>query len=156
MDTSQLTSSLLVEFNIGEVLSDTLTSDSVNGYTFTNRLTQHQLFENFSTKIKEFQDQYKSSVEKEIQNLKLNVKTCLKMDKILGCDESENINGDVDTNEVKKLKDGTRKLQCPLLSCSTKSFKLRRHLKDVHNNISDEALNYAMQMALKMERNKGS
>lgn len=56
--------------------------------------------------------------------------------------------------EVKKQKDGSYSQACPVLDCNSTTFKIRRHLKDIHTELSLNQIEYAVLLAKQISRNK--
>ena len=142
-----------------KVISDDSIADIVSGsvtgtsYSFTKRLSVKELCERFSTRIKECQISYTAGIKAAVDELKLNLNMCRRMDRIFGVDYKDETE---ESFQVLKAKDGSRLLRCPLQNCSTKTFKLRRHLRDVHPTLSDEGQDLAVEISQKFERNKGN
>ena len=87
-----------------------------------------------------------------LDTLRLNNHMCRKMDAILGSnyeDDREN------TSEVIKSKDGSHLMRCPVNACSSSTYKLRRHLRDVHPTLSEQDQELAVEISRKIEHNKG-
>ena len=134
-------------------LKQFLNESPSNCYTFTSRVTQTQLISWFRSKICDAKSNYEKSISEALSNLKTNLQTCIKNDTVLGADESDVVNeGD---NIQMKLKDGTRLLKCPIQNCKTSAYKLKRHISDIHKTLDEYQTQFALNLAQKMERNKG-
>ena len=59
-------------------------------------------------------------------------------------------------NLYETLKDGTKRLRCPLLKCNKKVFRLMRHLNTQHGNLSDSTKENAVKYAKLMIQLSGS
>lgn len=137
------------EESISDIVKSSVTGTS---YTRTKRLSVSQLCERFASNVKEAQTSYSASINAAVDDLKLNLKMCERMDLYFGSEYNDETE---ESFQVIKSKDGSRLLRCPLQNCSTKTFKLRRHLRDVHSTLSDEGQNLAVEISQKFERNKG-
>ena len=114
-------------------------------YTLTRRITSSQLVNDVVNKICRSKNVYKESIEEAITLLTENIVMCSKMDSYLGneyydCREAE---------ELKISKDGSHLVKCPLGKCNSTTYKLRRHLKDVHQGLTNEALEFAVDISTK-------
>ena len=57
------------------------------------------------------------------------------MDGVLG-DYNMSIDTCSEDGISETLADGTKRCQCPILSCKTKTFRLPRHVENLHSNLS--------------------
>ena len=118
----------------------------------TRRVSSKQLINEFVDKIKIAQEIYKNSIENFIQEWKNNISMCSKMDEEFGEDYEGCVEDDA---KVIKAKDGSHLTKCPISNCATKTFKLRRHLRDIHPSLSENVQEFAIDISKKIERNKG-
>lgn len=123
-------------------------------YTFTRRVTHDNLIKNFVNKLKKLQTSFKTSFEELFTGVRLNIQTCDRLDLVLGADSIDEEESET-LDDISILKDGSHKLKCPIQHCISSTFKLKRHLKDVHKIETTEQLDLATQISQKMERNKG-
>jgi hypothetical protein len=128
-----------------------------NSFTLTRRLTAKDLINSYVTALKRAQDAYIKEVEESHRYLLCNLQTCEKMDSVFGCDEStEEFNGDestIEEQDAEQQKDGSYRVNCPVEKCKTRTYKIKRHLADIHLYSTDEQ-EYGTKMAKKIERNR--
>lgn len=68
----------------------------------------------------------------------------------------DTIENDECLSVVKTLKDGTKQLECIISNCKVSTFKLRRHLVNMHPLLSEEQVKYALHMSRTFANNKSS
>ena len=122
--------------------------------TLTKRLTHKELVEEFANRVKNAQTVFKQEINAAASKLNHNAPICQLLDKLLGVfPESGEINENCN-RPITKLKDGSVKLSCPINSCNITTFKLKRHLKVAHKNLSDSQISFALAASRKFEKNK--
>lgn len=122
-------------------------------YSLKKRISLEDLIESFVTEVSGLQKSYIDSVKTAFRRLSVNFTKCKEMDDVLGSYEDSNFDT-CDVDNVETLKDGTRKLKCIIGSCQTSTYKLSRHINDLHKNLSNNQKEFAVQMARTISRNK--
>ena len=118
--------------------------------SLTKRTKTSELLETYVQNLKKIQEDYE---EKLIQNRKMvtdNLLACQKMDSSFGVLSDNNI-PDIG---VERQKDGSLQVQCPILDCGAKTFKLKRHFSTAHINIPINYVNFACKISKLMAENK--
>lgn len=133
---------------------DRLPDDS-GSCSMKKRWTTRQLIHSFCQTINDAHDQYRQKVEKAIHFLALNVRMAQKLDGLIGSggDDTATPSDEDERVDSHKAKDGSVSLRCPVSGCSTRTFKLKRHIDLKHTAITPERANYAVMAARKMEIN---
>lgn len=54
----------------------------------------------------------------------------------------------------KPQKDGSYAHHCPIDTCQTKTFKLKRHLESLHSDLTRDQIDYAISLSKRFSRNK--
>lgn len=124
----------------------------LNSFNLTMRKMQDTLIEDYCLKVEKAHREYILAVSRADVELLSNVQECAKADKVLGAPEMK-ITNRLGT-ELKTLKDGTKFLQCPIINCSSGSFKLKRHLQSAHSDLTDYQTSYAIELSKKMYQNE--
>lgn len=119
-------------------------------YTLTYRRTTEQLTEEYVTSIYDAQQIYRKAVSAADAKFLENAVECMKADNILGAPTATS---DVRVTLKECLKDGTQFLPCPMVNCSSGSYKLKRHLEAVHSNLNEFQKQYAVEFSKKMSQN---
>ena len=129
------------------------------GYSLSTRIGYSQLVKKFASRIKEAEDSFTDEIKKATENFIRNMTECKRMDQIMRDSFNEqNISKD-DTHEapiILRQKDGTKKLGCLFHNCEVKTFRLRRHLKTIHSELTQEEMDYLVKMSLAMASNATS
>ena len=123
--------------------------------TIKKRITLKTLAIQYASEVDVAQRQYISKLSEAEDNLSKNVRMVCKMDSMFGVEEQ--VMDEVDDGRASnslRAKDGNLILTCPVLSCQTKTVKLKRHLHLKHREFSDTAVNYAIHSARVIEKNK--
>ena len=145
-----------VPLDLMEILKARMNLES---YNLDRRVTSRKIILNFLKKMKEASETYNNAVKNATSFLVNNYARAKEMENQLGeaCDFlSDEDDEAADSTLVEVQKDGTKRLLCPVLPCRVRTFKLRRHLQSCHSSqLSDDKINYAIEMALIMESNKG-
>ena len=153
--------SKLKEFDVSTTLLPSLIMDARQALlnetfhtscTMKNRLTESSLLDKTAKELKDAQANYLKCIKETTQFLTCNWQICKKMDEILGCQDSNQSNQE--DEQIIKLKDGSLKLTCPLINCNLRTFKLKRHLATVHNDLKSNDIEFAVEVARQMEKNK--
>ena len=121
--------------------------------TLSTRITAKQLRESYCDELLEAQRKYLESLSEAEEFLLKNLQMLTKMDSFFGCDEPNSHVGNEGEDKF-RAKDGTKILQCPFLSCQTKTVKLKRHLQLKHSKESEEVVSYAIHAARILGRNQ--
>ena len=145
---------LLEPLLINGTILDSVQKFSSETSSLTKRTTVKELTDNFYLQVKSAQEIYKESVAKCILILRLNLETCIEIDGILGFnDTSVEL---PDNTDIVTLKDGTHKIRCPMHNCPASTYKIKRHINEVHDALSNTEKEFALKLAHTMERNKCS
>ena len=122
--------------------------------SITRRYTEAELKSNFVKNLRQHQESYIEQCQKEQQFFEENLKFAKDMDATLGTTGERKAEVKDVGGGLEKLKDGTVKLDCPMI-CGVSSFKLRRHLVHVHKNLTVDQIEYCLQVSRRMAKNKG-
>lgn len=121
-------------------------------YTLNRRITADQLYTQLADKLYASQENHKKNVREAINQFRINIAMCSKMDDAFGSNYEDCGEKAV---QLVKSKDGSHLVRCPLSKCSSTTYKLRRHLRDIHPTLPDVAHEFAVEISKKIERNKG-
>ena len=126
--------------------------------TMKRRWTTKQLVASFCAQVEDAHSAYRQSMQKAIRFLAGNVGMAQKMDSFLGTpaaddDDTDDGSEGLHSTERRKANDGSTNLQCPVAGCSTRTFKLKRHLELKHKDLTPERMAYAVMAARKMDKN---
>ena len=120
-------------------------------FNLASRPSARKLIKEFAERLSESQIRYVAKVEEARELLYQNIKYCLEMDKVLGCNNCE---GSVDDESERiVVKDGSLKMPCPILGCDLATTKLKRHLSNSHD-LNEHQQKFALEAARKIDRNK--
>lgn len=132
---------------------NTLAVNENSIYTYTKRVTTAHLMDKIAKQLIDIEIDFKEKTEKTVTEFLSNYMHCKRSDTILGADDINDSNDEA-CDDIVIGKDGTHKLSCPMQHCSTRTFKIRRHLSDTHSDLTSKQIEYATNMAKIMERNK--
>ena len=124
-----------------------------SNYSLKKRVSLNGLIKSFVSDVSTFQKYYIDSVETAFRTLAVNFTKCSEMDEVIGNFEDPELDTS-DLDIVETLKDGSPKLNCLVGNCRTSTYKLSRHLTDLHKNLSHEQIKYVVSMARIISRNK--
>ena len=99
------------------------------------------------------QEKYKLVLSEAFEELFKTIKTCKEIDDMLGTSEALEVSSDSTESNLHVLSDGTKQCPCPIHKCSVKTFKIRRHLENIHKDLSKEQKDYAVKIAKVMANN---
>ena len=131
----------------------------VDSFDLPSRISSSSLIKQYAMKIAEAQSEYKEKLKNIDLFLRGNLGLCLEIDEILQDHGQERetwpeISDDSEKDQIAVLKDGTRRLQCPLLKCKKRVFRLKRHLENIHENLTADQRQSAIRIARIIEDKK--
>lgn len=135
---------------ITKITKQAIEEKSQRGFSLQFRKPAEILLSDHINEIHQAQQNYIDAISRAEHKFLLNVKECLKADMILGAPP---ITKQYSQEYKPSLKDGTKYLQCPMVNCSSATFKLRRHLESVHSHLAEYQVTYALELAKRMYRN---
>ena len=139
-----------------KVDENSLKDDGIFKYSFSKRISSKRLLEKFSQSVSEARRTYLDELGKA-KNLLTNLRACKEMDNVFNDSEGPDYqSSEEEENFCETLKDGTKRLRCPLLKCNKKVFRLMRHLNTQHGNLSDSTKENAVKYAKLMIQLSGS
>lgn len=124
-----------------------------HAFNLCSRISADNLTNNYCQTLSTAYQSFLEAVSAADKSFISNIAECAKADNILGASGNSAKPVDEANQCLKTLKDGTKYLRCPILGCTSGSFKLRRHLKSAHQQLTDFQTTYAIELAKKMFNN---
>ena len=99
--------------------------ENSHAFNLRKRVSKDKLISEYVSNIVEAQKKYIADIKRCNERMLYNIEECLLADKTLGTSPQEEDSNTEDEEPVKKMKDGTLHLRCPMLGCKISTYKLR-------------------------------
>lgn len=140
---------------VSNVNPETIFSDKYShAFNLSVRQSADALTREYCKTVADAYSSFSKAVSAADEKFLSNITECSKADNVLGTTTSTSALEQLKPpSQHPPLKDGTKYLMCPVMNCSSGSFKLRRHIRSAHPHLNEYQINYGFQLARKLYLN---